>query len=350
MRRILFLVFSIVLCVFAGFSYINQQDDTNDLVTDVFAAQFDQVNFISNQFYQRLDQIHAQTPLKDYAKAKSIIADAQAEMHEGLIRLFAEAYTHEELKEKQAFERSSFALSLRQYDGKTLQAMQGIGKQLGREVILASITKEFSQKESAQVQKMAAKLGTDTTLPNAERVALIAKSIKTDEGQASVILALLALSKEDVIFEQELKTLLTSVNGDKRQQAVKYTELTRLDAVFANAINQILQEGNIEGGYKNARKGLINFIANTYPTELLQEGNAYFSKNIAQSILEKDVKVAAAIPNIVQSVVARTQTALQTLVEGNTPQEALQAQELTQEPGQESIQEPAQTPVEGAVQ
>lgn len=327
MRRMLTVVAIVVVIAGAGvlaYTLVPTQTTENRkiaLVNTLFAPQISQVEMIGDQLAQQFEAYRATN--EDLAeekteKARALIAEAEDNMRETVQGTLTETYTLRELKEKKEFEGSDLAAALAAHERDVLSMMHVVGKKLGREAILRSVDNEFEDEEAQALRAVVQDLAGNAEMPNDERAALIADKMDMVQDQANIMLTLLSVSKADAVKEQQvLDYNRQSIPDEKLALAREYVELTRLDTVFGETVEQMVQEANLQAAYEDARQQMVAGVAHLYEKETLREANEYFSRDIAQRILDKDMQVAEKISPRIQEQMQSLNEQLAQIVQGS---------------------------------
>lgn len=327
MSRIVLAVIAVVvivaggLFVFSSGGGLTGQSEKEKLVNALFAPQITQVEMLGDQLARQFaayQEANEDLPAKKAAKAQALIQKAENNMRRAVRDTLMETYTRQELEEKQTFENSELAEELAGKERQVMSMMHVIGKNLGREAILRSVEKEFSEEQSAALRKTVERLTSNVEMPDADRAALIADKLDMAQEQAGMMLNLLSVKQADAVKEQKLLDYSQqNIPDDKLALAREYVQLTQLDAVFSDTVEDMVKDANLEDGFQQAKAQMVAGVANLYEKETLDKATDYFSQDIVQRVLAKDIEVARKISPRIQEEMQTLNEKLAQIVEGS---------------------------------
>lgn len=326
MRRILVAPLIVIALVGAAFMAYNLIPSLNGggkkqaLLNTLFAQQIAQVDLIGDSMANQFAAYAASKEDIDPAKveqAKEIIENGEEKLRELLRDNLASIYTLEELQEKKRYEASALAESLHENERQVLEIMHVLGKRLGREAILNSVDKEFSEEEVEGLENLVGTLTSNIQMDDSKRAELIADKMDMQPHQAGIMLRLLSVRQQDIVKETNIMDFSAdNISEAQIHRAKTYVQLTRLDQVFDDTIAEMVADAGLQGAYENAREKLVLGVAHVFGAETLEQANDYFSQEIAQRILTKDLQVAQTVSPLIQAQLQKINQELSGLIEG----------------------------------
>lgn len=290
------------------------------LLNSLFAPQIAQVDLIGDSMARQFAayaQASEDVQPEQIERATEIIEQGEEAMRRQVRETLAEIYTLEELREKKRYEASALAENLEQNEREALALMHVLGKRLGRVAIMRNVEKEFSEEETEGLKAIIADLTTNTSMPDDKRAELIADKMDMAKDQANIMLTLLSVKKADIVKEQNVMDFSAqNISAAQIERAQKYVELTRLDQVFDETVSEMVKEAAIQDAFEDARERMVTGVAHIYDAETLEQANAYFSQDIAQRILTKDLQVATTVSPHIRTEVQKMNERLKGLIEG----------------------------------
>ncbi len=285
-----------------------QEDESEkiQLINSIFAEQLKQPQQFRDQAAEQLEAKFKEIELPKSAqkKALKILADNTDKMSADIMDILVKSYSLEELRAKDSFESSELSKKLHEQDKYIIAMMRSFGQVISREIMVDSISKRFPD-DVDNISLLVEKFSEDTTTVDSERVALAVEKLKTNEQGAIQVLSFLSLGRSQVLSQQQYLNL--SDKGISRKHiklAKKYAKLANLFDVINDTMSKV--PGGLDKEIqKNIRGNLVLGIARHIDKDLLKEANKYFSKDIAQSIVKKDIVTVAEITSAVQVIVAK---------------------------------------------